>query len=189
MRMRVLIGVAVLLAAGVVGFSQENVATGPAADDYVLTTPRATQLKATSYVYQSVQTSIRESGGPIQKIMLDLTEKMKAGQFTPSGGPIFIYKTLPKGVDDVVEMEIGMPVADKAVPPDGYELRVLESAPSATAIFQGPMASLSLAYPKFFEGMMKSGQTPAGELRERIFYWEDEKSVNNVMMIEMGTAK
>ena len=155
---------------------------------YSLTAIESSQLKSTTIIYQSIHTSIKEQRELIRKTLQGLFAKVRTANIAAIGGPIFIYKTVARSPDEPLDIEIGIPVADNTSAPEGCQVRVLESSPSVTAIFKGPVSALGRAYPDFFRQLQQLGKVPASELRQRSLYYESDASPNNIVFIEMQTS-
>ena len=155
---------------------------------YSLTAVESSQLKSTTVIYETIHASIKEQGEPIRKALHELFAKIQVAKIAPVGGPIFIYKTIAQNPDEPLDIDVAIPVVDNTPAPEGCQSRVLASSPSMTGIFKGPVSALGRAYSDFFRQLQRLGKVPAGELRQRNLYYEDEGSANNIVFIEMQTS-
>lgn len=163
--------------------------TATAADsstpDYTMTPPHAAQLKAVTIVSQTLHIKTDDADAE-RKAISDIQAKLAVAHVAATGGPIFIFHHLPADAES--DVEVAIPVADGAKAPDGCQARILEATPSITAIYQGSTDAVGGAIGDLFRQVFSQNKTPTGELRTRSLYYEDMKSPNNVMLLEIPVS-
>ncbi len=167
--------------------------TNPGAD-YFLSPVKTATLAPTTIMYQSLQLSAKDAanpkkisdfmGGNVHRMFVEL----EAAHIATKGGAIFIYPHAPVQ-DGSMDLQIGIPVAEKTPALEGYQVKVLESTPTASAVYRRTFEGAGQALPEFFRQLQQTGKVPAGELRERILFYDGDASANNVTLIEMPVSE
>ena len=147
------------------------------------------KLAETTIAYETVHATMEECGEPIAKAFPELYAKLQAAHIAPKGSPIVIFKSLQNKGGTPVDIDVAVPLPANTVAPEGFQVRVLPSIPSVTAIIRGPFSSLKDAYLQFFSELAMTGKVPQGELRQRTLYYEGPNSPNNIVLVEMQTAE
>ncbi len=111
--------------------------------DYQLTAPQATQLKATTVVYQTIHTTITAQAEPLRATLSALFAKLKTAGIAPRGGPIFIYKTLVKDPTKPLDVEVAIPVADDTSAPKVASCAFLRQRRLSPPSFKDPSPLLA----------------------------------------------
>jgi effector-binding domain-containing protein len=193
MRLNRLFGILVLAGCACGAFAQAP-ATTPEGANYFLSPVKTASLASTTIMYQSLQLSAKDSadpknisdfmGGNVHRMFMEL----EAAHIATKGGAIFIYPHAP-AQDGSMDLEIGIPVAEKTSALEGYQVKVLESTPTGSAVYRGTFHGVGQALPEFFRQLQQSGKVPAGELRERILFYDGDASANNVTLIEIPVSE
>jgi hypothetical protein len=152
---------------------------------YTISPPRSSQLKASTFLFVSVETTYADMGNVLGAVMLQFDDSMKSGLFLPTGGPVFEYQGAGAEMNKPFHLRIGYPVADGTKAFGGYQVDKLTPRKSATAVFIGRSTSLGQAYQKLYTEIGMAGLTPGDVHRERYLYYEDQASANNIMLIEI----
>ena len=171
----------VLALANATAFAADPIPPTPA---YTLSTPRVTQLKPTTIIYQSLHIRITDVDAQ-RKAVEELMAKLTAARVRITGGPIFIFPQTPAGPAAEADLDIAVPVPDKTPAPEGCQSRVLDSIPSVTAVYQGTFANMGQATSTLFRQLHTLNQIPTGELRTRSLYYETDTSPNNIVLLEI----
>ena len=150
---------------------------------YTLTSAQPGQLKAVTIVSLRIRAAIGDVDAR-RKGVENIFARLAEAHVSHHGKPISIMKTGAGNIYEPIDIEIGVPVADDTPAPPGCQVRVLESVPSVTAIFQGPLAMVGRAYAHLFRQIRRLKRTPVGELRQHGLYHDGAASPNNIILLE-----
>jgi hypothetical protein len=156
----------------------------PPAPAYTLSTPRVTQLKSATIIYQSLHIRVADTDTE-RKTIEGLMTKLAAAHVRITGGPIFIFPHLPTSAAAETDLDIAIPVPDKTPTPEGCQSRTLDSTPTVTAVYQGTAADMGQATSTLLRQLHTLNQLPTGELRTRSLYYEGDASPNNIVLLEI----
>ena len=156
---------------------------------YTLTPIQIRELKGSTIIYKSMQTTLNSIAKALEQPMLDLEKALTESKIGMTNGPVLIYKGVTPDPNAQFTLEIAIPVADDAKAPQGYQTRRLEGARSAVVLYTGPTTDMGPAYQELLPQIFQLGLTPTQEVRERYLYWESDESKNNVVMIEIPLAQ
>ena len=160
--------------------------TDPDQNDFVISPMRVQDMHPTNYIYTSFETTYAEMGEQIHQAMQGLAEGIKNGQVPVTGAPIFVYHGASMDPSKRFTLDVGFPVEEGAKEFGDFKLKKLDQFHCATVLYSGPVQQVSNAYQQLFADLMAAGHEPTDEIRESYLLWEDESSVNNVTLIEVG---
>jgi len=147
---------------------------------------RYTQLKPCAFVYTTVRGAVDEKLGTAIRDRIDAVRTgINSAEVPPIAGPVFVYHGSDPGKEMIVD--IGFPVADNTPAIPGMEVGRLESGLAATSIYTGPTTGMNLGH--LYSEIEAAGHVPSGVMRVRNLYYEDDKSQNNIVMIEILLQK
>jgi len=154
--------------------------------DFVISPMRVQDMRATTYLYASVETTLSEMAEPIRTTMEAFEQAIRGGEVPVDGPPLFIYHGVTPDPTNKFTLEMGFPVRDDAREVGEFKLKSLEPFHCATVIFSGPVTSTAQAYHQAFADLAGAGLQPTGEIRESYLLWEGMESVNNITLIQIG---
>jgi RNA polymerase sigma factor (sigma-70 family) len=158
-----------------------------AAEIYTLTPVQPGQLKAVTIVSVRIRAIISDAGAR-GKAIQDLFARLADAHIRHQGKPISILNPRAANFNEPIDIEIGIPVADGTLAPEGCQARVLESVPSVIAVFRGPTTAAGRAYCDLLRQMRRMKKSPTGELRQHSLLFEGAASPNNIIMLETPTV-
>jgi effector-binding domain-containing protein len=155
---------------------------------------RFTTLQGYDYLHTSSTQPFRAAMGAGWAQMGQVMGGLKSATQI-AGAPVLTIYDEPAGDGAVaadpnrkVKVDVGFPVTVGAgpAPAGALKLTKVPAERCAVVLYTGPMRGVPAAYMKLATEIMDSGNTPTGTSRMRIFYWEEEDSPNNVIMVQMG---
>jgi len=160
-------------------------AARPAADqsDFVVSPMRVQNMKPTSYIYASTETTLTEMADFIHTTMDAMEQGMRNGSFHPDGPALFNYHGLTQDPTHKFTLEVGFPVAEGTKEFADFKVKPLEQYHCATVLYSGPIMSVGQGYQQLFADLIGAGLQPTGEVRDYYLMWEGMESVNNVTLI------
>jgi len=144
---------------------------------------RVEHLKGFSYIYVSRQATLKTIGQVFSVEVPKLLAALKTGEIQLRGGLIAVYHGMTADRNQKFDVDIGFPVDEGAMAPEGYQLVPLNAADCATVLFSGHMAEIGQAYQQLYSRLYARGLQPAPETREYYLYVEDYDSPNNVVLV------
>jgi hypothetical protein len=159
----------------------ETPATAAAEPAIQIAEVREQTMPGFQFCHVSENASVAKIGQAIGKLMPKLERALKDGGLKPAGNVIFIYR----GVPEAFTLEVGVPVAEGAVAPEGFAIRKVEPFRCLTTLYSGPMARMREAYERVMGEVFMRGE-PLPEWRESYLYHEGASSPNNVTHIQVG---
>ena len=84
-------------------------------------------------------------------------------------------------------IDIGFPVGENTSAIPGMEVGRLESGLAATSIYTGSTTGMNMGH--LYSEIEAAGHMPSGVMRMRNLYYEDDKSPNNIVLIEIMLQK
>jgi effector-binding domain-containing protein len=162
-------------------------ADAPADDqDFVISPMRVQELKGMNYLFVSSSTTLAQLGDHIRQSMQKVEPALKGGQIRPVGPALIIFHGVNQDPNSEFPLEVGFPVAADTTPPDGFEIKKLDTFRCATVLYSGSAQQIKRAYKAVYDDLLNAGLQPTDEGREAVLMFEGPESVNNVAMIEIG---
>jgi hypothetical protein len=154
--------------------------------DSVISSMRVQEMKGTPFLYVSSKTNLTQLGDEIRKCVAQIDPLVKAGAFRPAGPITIIYHGDLQDPSGDYALEVGFPVADDTKPPEGLQIKKLDSFRCATVLYSGALQGIRGAFEAVFNDLSNAGLEPTNESRQAILLYEGPDSINNVVMIEIG---
>ncbi len=161
-------------------------ARDPGENDFVISPMRVQEMRQTNYMYKSFETSFGEMGDQIHATMTELIGGIKSGDVPVTGPAIFVYHGATPDPTKKFTLEIGFQVDESAKDWNDFKVKKLDEFRCASVLFGGSVQNMPAAYQQVFADLTGAGHVPTGESRELYLMWEDETSVNNVVLIQIG---
>jgi hypothetical protein len=143
---------------------------------------RLVKLKPVAYLYATIPFTPNGLSDAIHQQMVKIRDAAHSAGVSPSGPAMMVFRgSGASPAPTTIDIGLTVPVGTAALP----ELKVVQtdSALEATAIYTGPVGQANVE--ELFAEITSTGHTPTNVVRERILYFEDPMSPNNIVLIEI----
>lgn len=132
------------------------------------------------------ETTFDDMGQIIMAEVDELLQTVSENDVPAAGQVVFRYIGVGPDRAKPFTLCLGVPVPADTKPAGKYQVVPLEPFRAASALYNGSVDTIPMAYGKLVPEMIAAGHVPSEEAREVYLYWEGRESANNVVWIQMG---
>lgn len=153
---------------------------------YILGPAVAQTYPAATYFYVTTTATQKTMPEVMRTVIPHLMVAAKEGGVMSHSPIILVYNGITPDPNAEFEVQAGFIVDTGTKAAGDGQIRQLEAFKCVSLQFTGQAALVAKAYEALFPAMFAAGKMPTQEMRQMVLYHEDEKSNNNIMLIQIG---